>query len=61
MEGEQIINEMNEEQNAITIHLLKLKEKCLNYIDPTKNIRSNNYLWFINPFIKLEKHKILSS
>jgi hypothetical protein len=52
-------NEINEMQNVIAIHLLKLKEKCLKYFDPTKDIRSNN-LWIINPFIKSEKY-ILSS
>lgn len=52
MVEEKIINEM---QNVIVIHLLKLKEKFLKYFDPTKDIRSNN-LWVINQFIKSEKN-----
>jgi len=46
-------NEINEMQNVIAIHLLKLKDKFLKYFDPTKDIRLNN-LWVINPFIKSE-------
>lgn len=57
MVEEKIINEneINEMQNVIAIHLLKLKEKLLKYFDPTKDIRSNN-LRVINPFIKSEKN-----
>lgn len=59
--NEKIINEneINEMQNVIAIHLLKLKEKCLKYFDSTKDIRPNN-LWIINPFIKSEKNKLSS-
>jgi hypothetical protein len=61
MVEEKIINEneINEMQNVIAIHLLKLKEKFLKYFDPTKDIRLNN-LWVINPFIKSEKNKLSS-
>lgn len=52
-------NEINEMQNVIAIHLLKLKEKFLKYFDPTKDIRSNN-LWVIYPFMKSEKNKLSS-
>jgi len=61
MVEEKIINEneINEMQNVIAIHLLKLKEKFLKYFDPTTDIRLNN-LWVINPFIKSEKNKLSS-
>lgn len=38
---------INEMQNIIEIHLLKLKKTLLKYFDTTKDIGSNN-LWIIN-------------